>query len=77
MCMGGCTRTTGGEQAFACCGIVSMPWLVSQDCSLYWLVLTVSVGQFVLFAFFILNKAEGSAIATGILFFLTLGAKLV
>lgn len=33
--------------------------------------------QFVLFAFFILNRAKGEAISTGILFFLTLGLKLV
>nr|XP_018267046.1 uncharacterized protein I303_01029 [Kwoniella dejecticola CBS 10117]OBR89204.1 hypothetical protein I303_01029 [Kwoniella dejecticola CBS 10117] len=37
----------------------------------------LALGQFVLFAFFILNKAKGHAIATGILFALTLIAKLI
>ena len=37
----------------------------------------LALAQFVLFAFFILNKAKGPAIATGFLFFLTLGEKLV
>lgn len=37
----------------------------------------LALGQFALFAFFILNKAKGHAIATGVLFFLTLIAKLV
>jgi hypothetical protein len=35
------------------------------------------VGQFVLFAFFILNKAKGAAISTGVLFALTLVEKLM
>ncbi|WWC86374.1 uncharacterized protein L201_001250 [Kwoniella dendrophila CBS 6074] len=37
----------------------------------------LALGQFVLFAFFILNKAKGHAIATGILFAITLIAKLI
>lgn len=75
--MDGCTRTTGGEPAFASSATALTLWPVSRVLRLSELVLTAVVGQFVLFAFFILNKAKGSAIATGILFFLTLGAKLV
>ncbi|OCF73930.1 hypothetical protein I204_05778 [Kwoniella mangroviensis CBS 8886] len=37
----------------------------------------LALGQFVLFAFFILNKAKGHAIATGILFAITLITKLI
>ncbi|WVW82430.1 hypothetical protein I302_104440 [Kwoniella bestiolae CBS 10118] len=37
----------------------------------------LALAQFVLFAFFILNKAKGHAIATGILFAITLIAKLI
>ncbi|WVQ82649.1 hypothetical protein IAT38_004781 [Cryptococcus sp. DSM 104549] len=37
----------------------------------------LALAQFVLFAFFILNKAKGHAIATGVLLFLTLCAKLI
>ena len=33
--------------------------------------------QFALFAFFILNRAKGSAISTGCLFFITLGIKIM
>ncbi|OCF45349.1 hypothetical protein I317_00872 [Kwoniella heveanensis CBS 569] len=37
----------------------------------------LALSQFVLFAFFILNKAKGHAIATGILFFITLIIKII
>ncbi|KAL7420668.1 hypothetical protein Q5752_004619 [Cryptotrichosporon argae] len=37
----------------------------------------LALAQFVLFAFFILNKAKGHAIATGVLFALTLIAKII
>jgi hypothetical protein len=88
------TKPTANDRASGYYDIVLMPWPVSPllPRCLASKRTNDSVGQFVLFAFFILStsapngvgsrltvadKAKGNAIATGHLFFFTLIAKLM